>query len=60
MKHDMMIKNLRYMLDTITGIPRPHRSVVSDILKECYKQGKEWKRKEYKRVAKIKESAIIK
>lgn len=41
------------MLDTITQIPRPHRSVVSDILKECYKQGVEWKRKEDNRVAKI-------
>lgn len=48
-----MIKNIKIMLDTITQIPRPHRSVVSDILKECYKQGVEWKRKEDNRVAKI-------
>lgn len=35
-----MIKHLHDKLNIITDIPRPKRSIVSDILKECYKEGK--------------------
>lgn len=35
----MAIKNLTKILDQITCIPRPKRSVVSKLLKEVYDQG---------------------
>lgn len=40
-----MIKDLKGKLNKICSLPRPTRQEVSNILKECFEEGKEYKKK---------------
>lgn len=48
-----MIKDLKGKLNKICSLPRPTRQEVSNILKECFEEGKEYqKKKDYNLIKK--------
>lgn len=48
-----MIKDLKGKLNKICSLPRPTRQEVSNILKQCFDEGKEYQRKKNYKLIKI-------